>query len=525
MSDLNEVRTEAAAATIHGLLSILDDETDDASPALIETHISWVILAGEFAYKIKKPVDLGFLDFSTLELREHLCREELRLNRRFAPSLYLDVVPIGGSTDAPDIGATPAIEWAVKMRRFPADAELDHRVNAGLVAAEALRHFGGEIAAIHADAEISEDTTRGSNAAVSGPALDNFATLERELARDPDLRASLDTLRTWTTTATDALAPTFDERLAAGRIRECHGDLHLGNIVQIDSHCIAFDCLEFNPELRWIDVISDVGFLTMDLFRVDRPDLACEFLNRYLEVSQDYAGLAVLPYYVVYRAMVRAKTTALRLEQQHDRAFGNALEPYVRIARRASAPPATVLTVCHGLSGSGKTWLSDRLIGACPAIRIRSDLVRKHLHGLGELERSDSGIDTGIYAAEASARTYAALATHAALGLRAGFDVIVDATCLRRDDRQQLLAAGRAAGARTVLLHCTADRDTLAARIRRRESAATDASEAGLAVLDRQLQAQEPLSTAELSHTVVVDTTTDMDIAAIANKLREGALK
>jgi len=525
MSDLNEVRTEAAAALIRGLLSSFDDEADAAAPVLIETHISWVILAGEFAYKIKKPVDLGFLDFSTPALREHLCREELRLNRRFAPTLYLDVVPVGGSANVPRIGVTPAIEWAVKMHRFPADAELDHRIDSGLVAAEDLRRFGSEIAAIHADAAVSGEPARGSVASVSGPALENFATLERELPPDPDLRASLDALHAWTTTATDALAPRFDERVLAGRIRECHGDLHLGNIVQIDGHCIAFDCLEFNPELRWIDVISDVGFLTMDLLRVDRPDLACEFLNRYLEVSQDYAGLAVLPYYIAYRAMVRAKTTALRLEQQHESAFADTLEPYVSIARRASAPPPTVLVVCHGLSGSGKTWLSDRLIGACPAIRIRSDLVRKHLHGLGELERSDSGLDTGIYAAESSARTYAALAAHAALGLRAGFDVIVDATCLRQEDRQRLLAAGSAAGARTALLHCAADRATLEARILRREATAADASEAGLAVLDRQLQAQEPLSAVELDRTVVVDTTTDVDIASIAIKLRERALK
>ena len=490
---------------------------------LIETHISWVILAGRFAYKIKKPVDLGFLDFSTLELREYFCREELRLNRRFAPSLYLGVVPIGGTMHAPVIDTEPAIEWAVKMRRFPANAELDQRIAAGDAASDALRRFGGDIAAIHADAPISEDPAVGSPASVAGPALDNFTTLARELPPDAELQADIASLREWTQDATDSLAATFDARASAGRIRECHGDLHLANVVQVGDDCMAFDCLEFDPALRWIDVISDVGFLTMDLLRVDRPDLACEFLNRYLEVSQDYNGLAVLPYYIAYRAMVRAKTTALRLEQQHDIHAASALAPYIGVARRAAAPPPATLIVCHGLSGSGKTWLSDRLISALPAIRIRSDLVRKHLHGLGELERSGSGLDEGIYDAESSSRTYTALAAHAALGLRAGIDVIVDATCLRAQDRRLLLSAAHATGGRTALLHCDADRATLESRIRAREAGAADASEAGLEVLARQVDGQEPLSATERGRTVVVDTTSDVDIGAIAIKLRECA--
>ena len=357
------------------------------------------------------------------------------------------------------------------------------------------------------------------------PALGNFTSLARDCLDTAGIRGHIATLRDWSVREGQALTSVFGERVAGGCIRECHGDLHLGNIVRLDDTCVAFDCLEFDPALRWIDVISDVGFLAMDLRRFGRDDLACAFLNRYLEISNDYPGLAALPFYAVYRALVRAKTTAVRIAQRgsdrRDQDFAPVAE-YLALASRIAHPDASpVLVINHGLSGSGKTWVSDRLITGLPAIRVRSDVVRKHLHGLEELTRSDAGLNVGIYADDATARTYNQLAANAALGLRAGLNVIVDATCLRRADRQRLEEVAEAAGARCMILHCEATHEVLEARIRARQAQAADASEADLRVLHEQLRTAEPLSTAELGHTVVVDTERDVEFDAIAAALRK----
>jgi len=511
---------------IRNLLKAAAYPHDATAPDLIETHISWVILAGEFAYKIKKPVDLDFLDFSTLDLRRHFCAEELRLNRRFAPSLYLDVVAIGGSPASPIIGQEPAIEWAVRMRRFPADAGLDQQLAQDRIAASDLHRFGAWLARLHARAAVSPDPAYGTLESIIGPALDNFISVERDCHEVEQIGARVTALRDWTVRAGEALAPVFAERVADGRIRECHGDLHVGNIVRLDDACVAFDCLEFDPALRWIDVISDVGFLVMDLQRCGRADLACTFLNRYLEISHDYSGLATLPFYAVYRALVRAKTTAARVAQQGPERRQQDFAPivdYLALAARIAHPAAApLLVITHGLSGSGKTWVSDGLIAELPAIRVRSDVVRKHLHGLGEHEHSDAGLNVGIYADAATVQTYDQLAANAALGLRAGMHVIVDATCLRRADRQRLAEVADAAGAPWMILHCEARREVLEARIRARQAQAADASEADIRVLHDQLRNAEPLSAAELRRAVVVDTERDVDFGAVAAALDKG---
>jgi len=490
-------------------------------PKLIETHISWVFLAGDFAYKIKKPVDLGFLNFSTLELRRHFCAEELRLNRHFAPSLYLDVVPLGGSAEDPQIGAEPAIDWAVRMRRFDDDAVLDHLAAAGRLRADDLRGFGATLAHDHDRAATSTHPDHGTVESVSKPTFDNFASLKRDCASETDIVAQVERLHRWTACETEALRQAFEMRVLNGRIRECHGDLHLGNIVRLDDSCVAFDCLEFDPALRWIDVSSDVGFLVMDLLHVERPDLACEFLNRYLEVSGDYECLTTLTYYMVYRAMVRAKTTAVGILQHDGERDFTPVRDYLQLAERLTRPPRSQrLVLCHGLSGSGKTWLSERLIGRLPALRLRSDVIRKHLHGLDELESSSAGLDTGIYAADSSRRTYARMVRFAALCLRAGFNVIVDATFLRRADRAAFEAVAAATDVELTLLHCEADQTVLEARVRDRQTNDRDASEADVAVLHQQIATREPLVPEELGRTITVHTDRDIDLDELQRSLR-----
>ncbi len=530
MNNLNATSTESNGHP--DLIRGLRHPEAYAHPAdgttVLETHISWIVLAGSYAYKIKKPLHLDFLDFSTLERRHYFCQQELLLNRRFAPGLYIDVVPIGGSPTKPRIGAEPAIEWAVQMHRFAADAGLDRQLAERRVTGDDMRQLAETVARFHEGAEIMTDPASGTFESVRGPALDNFDSLAVS-CRDTVLAPTIESLRRWTEQSTETLCEQFERRRTQQRVRDCHGDLHLANIVRLgpETGCVPFDCLEFDPALRRIDVISDIAFLHMDLLRCERADLAHVFLNRYLEVTGDYTGLAVLRYYTVYRAVVRAKTTMIKMAQSgapdDDSAIREFLDLALRVAGLAGEAVAPLLIVCHGLSGSGKTWLSDRLVPALPALRLRSDVVRKQLHGLPELARSDAGLHTGLYSDTVGRQTYARLAEHAACALSAGLDVIVDATCLRRADRAAFEAVANTIGASFVILHCRASRPVLEQRIRQRNATGSDASEADLAVLADQHSKVEPLSAAELGHALAIDTAAIADTRAIAVELRARA--
>ena len=465
---------------------------------VIETHISWVLLTGEFAYKIKKPLDLGFLDFSTPDKRLAACREELRLNRRLAPDIYLDVVPLTGTPDAPRLGGDgPAFDHAVKMRQFPADATLDR---AGVTPdqidaiAHAIAHFHE-----HACARADAAAPWGNPDAVWQPVAQNFAQIAPHLA-DPDRAAQLDALRQWSGAEHARLAPLMAARRRDGFVRECHGDLHLGNLAWADGRLIVFDCLEFDPALRWIDVQSEIAFLYMDLLQRGRADLAWLFLNLWLEATGDYAGVALLRYYAVYRALVRAKVAAIRSAQAGGGASGEVhaeVAALLDLATRLTQPLPVRLSITHGLSGSGKTTVTRTLMQAPGAIRLRSDIERKRLAGLGALARSGSGIGQQLYAADTTRRTYQHLAGRAGDLLDAGWPVIVDATFIARWQRDLLREVARARSASFRILDFPVPPATLRERIVARSRAGTDASEADLAVLGHQLQTEEPLAAEE----------------------------
>ena len=323
-----------------------------ASVTLIETHISYVLLTGRFAYKIKKAVDFGFLDFSTLEKRRLFCAEELRLNRRLAPQLYLAVVPIGGSVRAPRIGdatdqRAPSepiapIEYAVKMVEFPQSALFDQRLARGDLGARQIDALADVVAAFHAQAASASPTGEfGAPALIWRMAADNFRQLPSVPGDDGDA-ARRAALAAWSREEYARLAAVFAERRRAGLVRECHGDLHLGNIALIDDRPGVFDCIEFDAQLRWIDVISEVAFLCMDLAERGRADFANRLINRYLEASGDYAGLRCLPFYLVYRALVRAKVASLRAAQEASEAAARhqlkIRAQYLAFAERAILP-------------------------------------------------------------------------------------------------------------------------------------------------------------------------------------------
>lgn len=468
---------------------------------LIETHISWVLLTGSFAYKIKKPVNLGFLDFSTLERRHQDCMEELRLNRRLAADYYLERVAITGSPAAPRInGAGQALEYAVKMRQFPADATLDKLAERGELGHQQIDALAARLAHFHlVECErAAADSPWGEPEWVAKPVAENFRLLAERLD-EPAERQLLADLQHWCDAEQARLAPLMRERKLAGRVRECHGDLHLANLAWVDGHLVIFDCLEFSPALRWIDIISEVAFCYMDLLHRNFPALAFRFLNAWLEATGDYQGVALLRYYAVYRALVRVKVAALRAGQGCE-ASSAEIKGCLQLAGQLSQTDSPQLWITHGLSGSGKTTLSQRWLEKCGLIRLRSDVERRRLAGLGALAKRDGAIGEGLYDRQASRRTYQYLANLAEGILAAGWPVIVDAAFLEREQRDLFRTLAQRLGANFRLLHIQAEPDTLRERVRQRQAAGKDASEADLRVLEHQLKTVQPLAADELDY-------------------------
>jgi aminoglycoside phosphotransferase family enzyme/predicted kinase len=462
---------------------------------LVQTHISWVLLAGEFAYKIKKPLKLPFLDFSTLALRQVCCTDELRLNRRFAPDLYLDVVSIFNTPQDPQwVGGGEPIEYAVKMRRFDEAARLDRVCARGELATAHLSDLADTLVSFHAAAAVALPASRfGAASEVLAPARDNFADLRRLMPGEP-LQTRLAALEAWTETQFQHLAPLMEARKRAGHVRECHGDLHLANMVLIGDHVRMFDCIEFNEDLRWSDVVSEIAFTYVDLLAHEQPGLASWFVNEVWSRSGDYAAAPLLRFYAVYRALVRAKVAAIRSNQTHG--DDGEVAAHIALAERLMAPPPAGLVITHGLSGCGKTVASNAvLLGDVHAatLRLRSDVERKRLHGLTPTEHSGSATNAGIYATDAHLQTYARLRELAELLLRAEWSVVVDAAFLKRADRDAFRTLASNLGVAFSILAPQATPAQLRERILARSAQGCDASEATLEVLEHQLQTLEPL--------------------------------
>lgn len=483
---------------------------EDGRVELIETHISYVILTGQFAYKIKKALELGFLDFRSLAARRFYCEEELRLNRRLAPELYLEVVPITGSIEIPVLGGTgAAIEYAVKMREFPQEALASRALRRGELSAADVDTLAVKVAAFHRTALVARNGTPfGTPDNVLRIARQNFTQM-RPLLLTPAEAADLDALALWTDRQHAASAASMTLRRSEGFVRECHGDLHLGNIAVVDGELTIFDCIEFNEEMRWIDVMSEVAFVAMDLHDGGRPDFAHRFLNAYLEITGDYAGLDVLRFYLVYRAMVRAKVARLRAEQLEPGSDKSAAltesRGYLKIATDYAQPPRPALLIAHGLAGSGKTTLSQALLELVGAVRIRTDVERKRLHDLPAAARGGNGIDAGLYAPEATRETYLRAVQLARVAGAAGWRVIVDAAFLKRWQRQLFRDLASESGIRFTIVDFVAATATLRDRVAQRLHDPHEASDADLAVLAHQVQTQEPLAPDELDDTVVYD--------------------
>lgn len=480
---------------------------------MIETHLSWVFLTGDHAYKVKKPVDTGFADFTTLERRERFCREELRCNRAFAPDLYLDVVPIvdtgRGGLSVDPAAPGPVVDWAVRMRQFPSGQELDQQVEAGAIDAATMRAFGVRLAEQH-DALPRWRDAFDVEARVRRPVLDNFTTL----AEGGVACGRLTALRDEEERAYARIESLLDERAKAGFVRECHGDLHLSNLIRTESGVVAFDCIEFDPALRWIDVASDLAFLMMDCAVRGRRDLAYAFVDGYFDRSGDYGAARLIPYFRAYRSLVRAKVAGLQIPGAggaRKRSLEARRETHVRYAEGHLSRATGSLWITCGLSGSGKSWLAERLAPELAAIRLRSDVARRTAGG-GAVASAER------YSDAARRDVYERLACAAEGLLCAGEDVIVDATFLARATRRRFEALAHSVGAPFAILWCDAPESLLRERIRARAAEGKDASEADLEVLQAQIEGFAPPGGDERVERF--DTAQPVDASELAARLR-----
>jgi hypothetical protein len=493
---------------------------------VVETHISWVLLTGAYAYKIKKPLKLSFLDYSTLERRRICCEEEVRLNSRYAHDLYLGVATVCGPAASPHIDRNgDALEYAVRMRQFDPRDELNALLAARAVDAPELTALGELIARFHSAAAPVDPASRfGLPETVHRVVLDNFAEL-RHLPEATQWREASASLEQWVDELQVRVRPLMQLRRDSGRVRECHGDLHCGNVVRWSGTLTPFDGIEFDPALRFIDVANDLAFLTMDLAMHGRSDLRHAVLQSWVESLGDFGGLPLLPYFEAYRALVRAKVAALRALQKSEGSAERdseckAAAAYLEwaVARSRRAPPSLLLTC--GLSGSGKTWLARALAAPLKALHVRSDVERKRLAGLGPLEDSRSPLDGGIYTRDFTARTYDRIHDCAGNSLQGGESVIVDAAFLKRDERRRMLALARRMSVPAAILHCVAPPEVLRARVGDRARSGGDASEAGLAILERQPGFWEDFDEEERERVVTVDTSAPEATAASLERLR-----
>jgi len=506
-------------ALIQRLAALL--ETENAQVALFETHISWVLVGDEFAYKFKKAVHFDFLDFSTLEARRFYCDEELRLNRRLAPDLYLGVASITGTPENPSIdGAGAAIEYAVRMRAFPQQALWSHRIETRSISVEEIDALAALIARFHETTmRAAPGSAWGAASLLQATADETLSTIVASLSGEKEL-AQVQEIAAWETAQQQTLRDTFVRRKTGGMIRECHGDLHSANILTIDGRVQVFDCIEFNESLRWIDVMNDIAFVCMDLEFRQRPELAARFLNRYLQHAGDYDGLAMLRYYQVQRALVRCKVTLLRGQQlQRDGQDGGAQQEqalgYLALAVTRSKPVPVAIMITHGFSGSGKSTFAACAAELLGAVQLRSDVERKRLHGLAATQRAAAAPDSGLYDAAATRITYERLLQLTRTVIESGRPVIVDAAFLRGEQRSGFALLAHELGIPFFIFDLHASEAALRERIAARARADSDASDAGLEVLAHQLAQHDLLAAEELPDVIAIDTDAGVDMAAV----------
>jgi uncharacterized protein len=447
---------------------------------VIETHASLVFLAGERAYKLKRAVKYPYLDFSTVERRRQACEAELALNRRTAPELYLEVRAVGRMPDGAVGFATdePAIDWLVVMRCFEAGSLFDVLARTGRLTAPLIRELAGQIAAFHQKAEQRPED--GGAAALAAVIETNHCCLSEAVEAGFDSKR-IDELRGKSVERLGAVGALLDRRRAEGKVRRCHGDLHLRNVCLFEGKPTLFDCLEFSDELASVDVLYDLAFLLMDLEHRGLGDFANSTLNRYLDLTGEDDGVAAMWLFLSSRAAIRAHVMATAGSAAKPEIIAEA-HRYLDLALQYLRPRACRLIAIGGFSGSGKSTLAAALAPSVEARVLRSDVVRKRLFGVAP----ETPLAASAYSPEASEKVYDRLRRLAAEALAAGYSVIIDAVSLKLAERESFAAVSAAAGVPFTGLWLQAPTQTMEGRLRTRQNDASDASPEVLTLQLRQ---------------------------------------
>ena len=493
---------------------------------LVQTHVSYVLLTGDWVYKVKKSVDFGFLDYSTLERRKLFCDREIELNQRGVEGLYVKTVAIYPGIEVGHYSFEEngePVEYAVKMHQFPQEDLFSARFEAGDLPSDRIVELAKKVADFHLNAPTDEAIrSYGTVDQVRSALNQNFKQTQKYIG-GPQTQAQYDATYAWTNAFCTNNGDLLQSRVDNHWIRNGHGDLHLGNICLWQGKVALFDCIEFNEPFRFVDVMYDVAFTVMDLDNRGRSDLSTLFLNTYVERTGDWEGLGVLPLYLCRQAYVRAKVTSFLLDDRgvtegdrqaaHKTAAGYYQQAHAYTT--TTTTPGKLFLMC-GVSGSGKSTIAKQLAQTnvqtnaqknAPGpktIIIRSDAVRKHL---GNVPLDETGLPS-LYTPEMSAKTYQRLQTLGINLARQGYTVILDAKYDHQAPRQRVIQAAQTAGLALTIIQCNTPRDILEQRLRDRTG---DIADATVDLLDQQLAQAEPLTDAEQQLAIAIDTTQPLD--------------
>ena len=477
---------------------------------LIQTHVSYVFLTGNYAYKVKKPVNFGFLDYSTLDARSHFCHQELEMNQRGAPELYLEVLPVTQAGDKFSLGGTgEAVEYVLKMRQFPQSALLSEMFEKGTLTEAHMKELGQVVAKYHEQSHSSDRIRTFGEVAQVRQAIDENYEQTKNYIGTAQTQTQYAQTKKYTDNFFVGRSSLFQSRIENNKIRECHGDLHLRNICLWNDKILLFDCIEFNEPFRFVDVMYDVAFTVMDLQARKRSDFGNAFLNTYAEQTGDWEGLQVLPLYLSRQAYVRAKVTSFLLddpgipEAAKVEAAATA-SGYYKLAWEYTKPRQGKLILMSGLSGAGKSTTAQLLARKLDAIHLRSDAVRKHL---GNIPLSERGSDE-LYTPQMTQKTYDRLLQLGVMLAHQGFTVILDAKYDRVALRMNAIDLASFQQLPLQIIHCTAPIEVLRERLSARTG---DIADATADLLESQIANTEAFTTVEQPYVQTLDTTKPLE--------------
>ncbi|EAZ90978.1 bifunctional aminoglycoside phosphotransferase/ATP-binding protein [Crocosphaera chwakensis] len=477
---------------------------------VIQTHASAIFLTGNYAYKIKKPVDFGFLDYSTLEKRQHFLNQELTMNQAIAPDIYLEVLPITLDNNQVNIGGKgEIIDYVLKMNQFPQDCLFINLFKAGKLEKYHLEDLGKVVSEFHKNT-ITNDYIRGfGDIEVIKKSIDeNYERTEKYIGIAQTEKQYKET-KQFTDRYFELKQSYFKQRQQADKIRECHGDLHLKNVCLWNNKIQLFDRIEFNEEFRYVDVMFDVAFTVMDLDARNRQDFSNIFLNTYLEYTGDWQGLQVLPVYLSRQAYVRAKVNSMVLDdanisdEEHKKAQEEA-KNYYHLAWKYTQQHQGKIILMSGLSGSGKTTIAKYLAQQINGILIRSDAVRKHI---GNIPLDETG-DSELYSEEMNKKTYETLIYLGEIIVKEGFSVILDAKFDRHQWRETVIEIAKKNNISLTILYCHAPLEILSDRLSNRQG---DISDATANLLQQQQNNAQDFNQHEMSYVKTIDTTNNWE--------------